>query len=293
MRPIALAVAVWLIATPALAQDAPSEPPAGTIQVLDHDAAGAPLLARVALTHELPEFAENAMRLGGTWSYLIRDGDGVMVFDVGPRYPLAWWLIPWPSWKVLTPKLGGNAHILKAIEAVYPGRPITAIVLSHWHADHTEDAPDLQRLAFERWGTRPPLRITAADRAVRWRGMMPIGADAVFLGAGFHRADWQWGLDLREGERLGRTGYRVLGMPGHTRGNIALVNADRRIALGPTRWAEPPRETWWAEDYASFRAATVKFYAATEGFRTYPTHPGRDGVERWPGTSPEKPQSLR
>jgi glyoxylase-like metal-dependent hydrolase (beta-lactamase superfamily II) len=292
MRPAALAVAVWLTAAPALAHDAPSEPPAGTVQVLDQDAAGQPLLARVALTHDLPEFAENAMRLGGTWSYLIRDGDGVMVFDVGPRYPLAWWLVPWPSWKVLTPKLGGNAHIINAIEAVYPGRRITAIVLSHWHADHTEDAPDLQRLAFDRWGTRPPLRINVADRAVRWRGPMPVGADAVFLGAGFHRSEWQWGLDLREGERLGRTGYRVRGMPGHTRGNVALINAERRIALGPTRWAEPPRENWWAEDLARYRETTVKFYEVTEGFRTYPTHPGRDGLERWPGTAPQ-PQSPR
>lgn len=288
-----MALLALVAAVPSMPQPLPlplSEPPAGTVQVLDHDAAGAPLLARVALRHELPEFAENAMRLGGTWSYLIRDGDGVMVFDVGPRYPLAWWLIPWPSWKVLTPKLGGNAHILDAIEAVYPGRRITAIVLSHWHADHTEDAPDLQRLAFARWGSRPPLRIGAADRAVRWRGVMPVGADAVFGGAGFHRSEWQWGLDLREGERLGRTGYRVRGMPGHTRGNVALFNAERRIALGPTRWAEPPRESWWAEDLADLRESTLKFYEATEGFRTYPTHPGRDGLERWPGTAPQSPR---
>jgi glyoxylase-like metal-dependent hydrolase (beta-lactamase superfamily II) len=290
MRAVALAVVLVLTAAPAIAHEPPSAPSAGTIQVLDHDAAGAPLLARVALSHDLPEFAENAMRLGGTWSYLIRDGDGVMVFDVGPRYPLAWWLIPWPSWKVLTPRLDGNAHILEALETVYPGRAITAIVLSHWHADHTEDAPELQRLAFARWGTRPPLRISAGDRAVRWRGPMPVGADAVFLGAGFRRADWQWGLDLREGERLGRTGYRVYGMPGHTRGNVALINAERRIALGPTRWAEPPRETWWAEDYPSFRAVTVKFYEATEGFRTYPTHPGRDGVERWSAPPAQSPR---
>jgi glyoxylase-like metal-dependent hydrolase (beta-lactamase superfamily II) len=287
-----------LTGTPVLAETpapaAPAEPlaapAAGTVQVLDRDADGRPLLARVALVHALPEFAENRMALGGTWSYLIRDGDGVLVLDVGPRYPLAWSLVPWASWKVLTPKLDGNAHILKAVETVYPGCPITTIVLTHWHADHTEDAPALQRLAFERWGVRPPLRMTAADRPHRWRGLFPIGAEAIFSAAGFHRSEWIWGLDLREGERLGKTGFRVLGMPGHTAGNIALIDPDRRISLGPTPRIEPPRESWWAEDMETYRATALRFYHATFGYRHYSTHPGREATETWPG-APESRKS--
>lgn len=280
-----LALAAW----PALGQvtEVPAgplaAPAAGTVQVLDRDASGAPTLARVALVHDLPGCVEEKLSLGGTWSYLIKDGDGVMVFDVGPRFPLAWCLVPWPSWKVLTPKMNGNDVILEALDRVYPGRRVTAIVLGHWHADHTEDAPALQEAAEARWGTRPPLRIMGADRPLRWRGVLPMGAESVFYDAGFKRSDWTWGLDLRDGERLGHTGFKVLAMPGHTAGNIALVDDDRRLAIGPPPRVEPPRYPWLAEDYDLYRATALRFYASTFGYRTFCSHPAREVDEQSPG----------
>ena len=78
---------------------------------------------------------------------------------------------------------------LEAVEELFPGAPVTSILLSHWHADHTEAAPALQQAAFARWGFRPPLRIAAPDRARRWAGPLPMGAEAVFYGAGFRRAE--------------------------------------------------------------------------------------------------------
>src|SRR5689334_5518833 len=82
-----------------------SEIAPGTSEVLERDAEGQPLLARVALVHALPRWVESRMALGGTWSYLLRDGNGVVVFDVGPRYPLAWCLLSWSAPKAFVRRL--------------------------------------------------------------------------------------------------------------------------------------------------------------------------------------------
>jgi glyoxylase-like metal-dependent hydrolase (beta-lactamase superfamily II) len=118
---------------------------------------------------------------------------------------------------------------------------------------------------------------------MRWRGLLPMGAESVFYDAGFDRWEWTWGLDLRDGERLGHTGYRVFAMPGHTAGNIALINQDREIALGPPPRVEPPRISWWAENYDQYRATALSFYAATFGYRHYCSHPAREVDETDPG----------
>lgn len=280
---------VVLAPTSAWALDGAPRP--GTVEILARDARGDVRVARVALDHALPRWADRRMELGGTWSYLIAEPRGVVVFDVGPRYPLAWSLLPFAPVKRLAERLNGNRHILRAVRRTFPGRPITTIAMSHWHADHTEDAPALQRLAKAAWGVRPDLRIMARDRGFRWRGIVAAGAEAVFQGAGYRPGSWHWGPDLEDGAEVGETGFRVLWLPGHTLGTIALVSDELRMSLGRMPRRELPRYPFWTEDLERYRATLVKFHQATFGYQHYSTHPGKELFEDWPAepdTAPTK-----
>lgn len=264
-------------------------PPAGEVQLLDRDAAGHPTLARVALAHALPGILEANAGLGGTWSYLVADGPRVMVVDSAPRYALAWSLLPWGDAKRWLQPLPNTRRQLDALNALFPGRPVSMIVLTHWHPDHTEAAPELQQALARRFGSRPPLRIRGVDRPAHGNGILAGGAEAVFRAAGFHDGDWTWGPDLGEGERLGRTGFDVLPLPGHTRGTIALVDPARRISLGPTPRYQ--QGTLLTEQPVRFRSSMLTYYEATYGFRHYASHPVPEVVEDWPAppwTRPHK-----
>lgn len=287
-------VSLSLLATPPARAQAPElAPEAGTVEVLAKDESGRPTVARVALGHGLPAWLDRRMGLGGTWSYMLAELDGVVVFDVGPRYPLAWWTLPAPAVKGLARRLPGNRDILAAVERLFPGRPISQIVFSHWHPDHTEDGPGLQQEAASRFGFRPPLRMMGVERPFRWRGPMPAGAEAVFRGAGFRQGDWTWGPDLEDGALIGGTGFRVLALPGHTLGNVALLHDGERISIGPPPRVTVPKTTFWTEARDAYPATVIKFYQATYGYRHYSTHPGRERTEAWPGDPPSAPQKRQ
>ena len=288
-----LVLVVGLPILPSVAKDIDDVPPPGTVEVLARDAEGAPRVARVALDHALPEWADTRMELGGTWSYLIAQPDGVVVFDVGPRFPLVWALVPFPSVKQLAGQLPGNRHILGAVQRTFPGKRISAIAMSHWHADHTEDAPALQRAAAALWGKAPTLHIHRRDRAYRHRGLLPAGADSVFLGAGYRPGSWTWGADLEDGAPVGQTGFRVLWLPGHTEGTIALISDELKFSLGRMPRRDLPRYPFWTEDLAAYPSTHLKFHHATYGFKHYSTHPGKELFEDWPDAPPGPMEKRR
>jgi glyoxylase-like metal-dependent hydrolase (beta-lactamase superfamily II) len=267
-------------------------PRAGTLEVLDRDTAGKPTLARLALGHSLPCLWEQGLGMGGTWAYLISDGPGVMVCDAGPRYPLGWSVIPLSGFKKWLPPLTGTQHLIAAVDKLFPGRKVTTILVMHWHPDHSEAAPDLQAACFKHYGLLPPLRIRGVDRPAHGHGPLSGGAEAVFLAAGYAPGSWTWGPDLRANETLGQTGYKVLPLPGHTLGTIALINDKRRIALGPTPHYGEGLAT---ESPQSYRASMLTFYQATYGFKHYASHPVPEIKDDWPvppwGLPTKKPAS--
>ncbi|MDB5096153.1 MAG: fold metallo-hydrolase [Cyanobacteria bacterium RYN_339] len=260
-------------------------PPPGTEEVLLAEA-GRPVLVRVALEHGLPGWADERMHLGGTWCYLVADGPGVLVCDTSMQYPGLWCLLPLACPKALVAPLPVVDRITAALDRYFPGQSVTAIALTHWHPDHTEAAPALQAAL----GGHPPLRIAALDRPARGNGVLAGGADAVFHAAGYR--SWTWGPDLRNGEPLGRTGFRVLALPGHTRGNVAFVDAARKLSLGPPARYEPPRYNPLTEQPLRHRDTMIAFYQATYGYRHFASHPARDVLDAWP-EQPWEPPTKR
>jgi hypothetical protein len=194
----------------------------------------------------------------------------VAICDTSMLYPGLWCLLPfgWPK-GCLRP-LPVVDRITRALDRYFPGRPVTAIALTHWHPDHAEAAPALQQAL----PNHPPLRIGALDRPARGDGVLAGGADAVFRAAGYR--SWTWGPDLVNGEPLGQTGFRVLALPGHTRGNVAFVDSARRISLGPPARYEPPRYNPLTEQPVRHRDTLIAFYQATYGYRHFASHPARE-----------------
>jgi glyoxylase-like metal-dependent hydrolase (beta-lactamase superfamily II) len=129
--------------------------------------------------------------------YVVESGDGLMVVDTG---------IP------------GNAkHILRCVESL--GRSsddVRLIVLTHWHVDHVGSAAELKRLTGAR------VAIHELDAPILAGGQLPSkGRRAMRLIIRLFRVrPITPDLRLAEGDEVG--GFRVIHVPGHTAGSIAL-----------------------------------------------------------------------
>jgi hydroxyacylglutathione hydrolase len=123
---------------------------------------------------------------------------------------------------VVDSSIPGNAkHVLRLVQGL-GRRPdeVKLIVLTHWHVDHVGSAAELRRLTGARvavheldarivaGGELPRKGRRAMRLIVRVMRIAPVTAD----------------LLLRDGDLVG--GLRVLHVPGHTEGSIALLRDD-------------------------------------------------------------------
>jgi glyoxylase-like metal-dependent hydrolase (beta-lactamase superfamily II) len=142
--------------------------------------------------------------------YLLRDGDGVLMYDAGAR-------VMAPAVAAAAARLGG----------------LTRIVLGHGHTDHRGTAPSLGAPVFCH-----PDEVADAEGSGGWRYW---DADLRFLPA-IHRAAhrflhakvWDGGPvqiagTVDEGDDV--AGFEVVHIPGHAPGLIALWRARDRLAL--------------------------------------------------------------
>lgn len=147
-------------------------------------------------------------------AYLWCDDDGLTLIDTGP--------------------VGSGAEIASAIEGLgYATGDLARVVLTHWHEDHTGSAAEI--------GAWPGVTVVAgrADAPVV-RGDRP-GAPPVLL-------DWERPLygraakglppapparvdrEVEDGDDLGfGGGARVVAVPGHTDGSIAVLVPSARV----------------------------------------------------------------
>lgn len=142
--------------------------------------------------------------------YLIRDGDGVLMFDAGARVMV-------PSVAAATASLGG----------------LTRIVLGHGHTDHRGTAP-----SFDVPVLCHPADKEDAEGSGGWRywepGLKFLPVWERPLHKLFHAKLWDGGPvkisgTVEEGDDV--AGFRVVHLPGHAPGLIALWRESDRLAL--------------------------------------------------------------
>jgi steroid delta-isomerase-like uncharacterized protein len=164
---------------------------------------------------DVDEVAEGVWRLQGEPGrcnvYFIRDGaDGVLMFDAGARTML-------PAVRAASARLGG----------------LTRIVLGHGHTDHRGTAPALGVPVYCH-----PDEVLDAEGSGGWRywddKLRDVPAPHRWIHRVLHRVAWDGGPvqiagTVAEGHEV--AGFRVVHLPGHAPGQIALFRPSDRLAL--------------------------------------------------------------
>jgi glyoxylase-like metal-dependent hydrolase (beta-lactamase superfamily II) len=189
------------------------------------------------------EIADGVHRVKGIRvgnSYIVEAGDGLLAVDTG---------IP-----------GSATHVLRTVERLgrKPG-DVRLIVLTHWHVDHVGSAAELRRATGARvaaheldapilaGGELPPKGRRAMRLIIRLFRVRPLSAD----------------LLLRDGDDV--EGFRVVHVPGHTNGSIALyrdgVAFTGDALLGDRRGRIRPPDPRLSLDPATATASAEKIRA--------------------------------
>ena len=206
-------------------------------------------LARVLTTFDLP-FRKYPHF--GTWSYLLNSNDGIIVFDTGPHFN---------SFLIRTEKnKTNNANkIIETIQKYFPNKTVREIIISHYHYDHSECAPELQKKVFEQFGNTPPIRIHIEDSGdKKLLKVFNSSLKKVFNNAGFKK--WTMGDFVEHNEEIKGTNFKIKHTPGHTHGNISLVNKKDKIAI----------IGWWAKDLYHPILSAIPCYLLNEDGSSMP-----------------------
>jgi glyoxylase-like metal-dependent hydrolase (beta-lactamase superfamily II)/predicted ester cyclase len=170
--------------------------------------------AEKLLGKDFGQVAEGVWRLQGNPGrcnvYFVRDGDGVLMFDAGAR------------------------TMVKAVaQAAAQLGGLTRIVLGHGHTDHRGTAPSFDVPIYCH-----PDEVVDAEGSGGWRYWDPELRGLPWLDRKvhplLHRRFWDGGPvkiagTVSEGDDV--AGFRVVGIPGHAPGQIALWRESDRVAL--------------------------------------------------------------
>ena len=190
--------------------------------------------------------------------YLVRDGDGVLVFDAGIK---------------------SMAREIAAAAAQLGG--ITRVVLGHAHADHRGAAPFLGAPVFCHPADRADAESDGSDHYMQLQQLKPYARPV------YRRLLplWDGGPvpiagTVEEGDEV--AGFRVIHLPGHAPGQIGLWRETDRVALTTdcfytldveTSLKSPPRVPHRAFNLDTEQArASVRKLAALKPFAAFPGH---------------------
>jgi glyoxylase-like metal-dependent hydrolase (beta-lactamase superfamily II)/predicted ester cyclase len=190
--------------------------------------------------------------------YLVRDGDGVLVFDAGIRTMAR-------EIATAAAQLGG----------------ITRVVLGHAHVDHRGAAPFLGAPVFCHTADRADAEGDGGDHYMQLRELRPYARPV------YRRLLPVWGGGpvriagtVEEGDEV--AGFRVVHLPGHAPGQIGLWRETDRVALTSdcfyvidveTGIKAPPRVPHRAFNLDTEQArASVRKLAALHPFAAFPGH---------------------
>ncbi len=154
--------------------------------------------------------ADGVHRIDGTRvgnAYLVETDEGLLVVDTG---------------------ITGNAgRILRSVEALgHRASDVRYIVLTHSHMDHMGSAARLKRLTGARLAVHELDGPIVAGRELPRKGRRAMR----LLIKLFRVRSVEPDVALRDGDLIG--GLRVIHVPGHTAGSIALLRPDGTIFAG-------------------------------------------------------------
>lgn len=180
-------------------------------------------LARVLLQFDVP--LQKYPKFG-IWSYLLNSKNGITIFDTGPKYNTLS-----PICKTKYQETNNANKVIYALDKYFPNKKVNQIILSHYHFDHSECAPELQYKLKEKFGKVPPIRIHKEDfKSRKIFGIYKNNIAKIFLRAGYSR--WNIGDFVKHDEDIEDTGFTIKHLPGHTHGCIGLVNEKYNIMIG-------------------------------------------------------------
>lgn len=225
--------------------------------------------ARVHLGHHLAggpdvdDVADGVWRLQGEPGrcnvYFVRDGDGVLMFDAGARTML-------PAVRAASARLGG----------------LTRIVLGHGHTDHRGTAPGLGVPVL----CHPDERVDA-EGSGGWRYWDPklrdVPAPHRWIHRVLHRVAWDGGPvtiadTLEEGDEI--AGFRVVHLPGHAPGQIALFRVSDRLALTTDAFYTL---NFWSRDVPPYVPLDAYNLDSAEARRSLHKLAALEPAAAWPG----------
>lgn len=157
----------------------------------------------------------------GVWCYLLDAGKDIVIFDSGPKYQSG---TPILMLRKFTKKSHNSERIFHTLNKYFPDKTVREILLSHYHYDHSELAPELQQKIYEMYGNTPPIRLYSLDMSDNKR-LMKIYKDSinkVYRKAGYE--SWVFGQPIKDNESIKGTDFFIKHIPGHTCGTVGVIS---------------------------------------------------------------------
>ncbi len=153
----------------------------------------------------------------GVWTYFIVGRRTITILDPGPKFS---------GFLGRSRKLTYNAqNIVEVVKQKFPQHRVNQVLLSHYHFDHSQSAPELQQLL----SNHPPIRVTKKDRQLKTNYLQFFPNSLIKIWNG---EVYSLGKDLQDQEYLSDTSFQVYFASGHTTGNIALVSHVYKVIIG-------------------------------------------------------------
>ncbi len=224
------------------------------------------VLARILLQSDMgwlryPKF--------GVYCYLLVTDEGIHILDPGPKYSL-----------IRKRDTDNLALLTKTLQKKFPNKPILSILLTHWHYDHSENAPDLQLWAEKTYGICPPIRIHTQDQGPqKFLHLFSRSLQSVFRKASPNITP-HMGEPLIDGEEIAGTSFIIRHAPGHTKGFCVLISEKFKSCIIGWMFQAPKNplirwftEDWIDEDVHSRNGTLEKFTKYKKVYTQYFLHP--------------------
>ena len=190
------------------------------------------ILARLLLKHDAlfikyPEF--------GVWCYFLSTKNGVVIIEPGPKYNSLS-----PFLRRIFKKTHNADLILKTLKKHFPNKTISEIYVSHYHFDHSENAPELQDKVHKHFGNTPLIRVHKnAIEKKKLLKFIDTSLKRTYKSAGYRK--WKLGDFVKDNEKIPGTDFVVRHIPGHTTCSIGFISKKHKVTISGT-WLDKEKD---------------------------------------------------